>query len=295
MVHLDTAEISSHSGPAVAILPYSERFKNGLSNVNLDILNWPLGRPERLSSGSVGDMLSSDHLISYPKTKLYFSKSIRANLSLMIVEPDIIHKKHLYLARYFQSRFYRILTKNSVLIRRCKKARFFYYGASQIEDVSKVDTSKKNGCSLIASARNQLQGHQLRHQIVKEANKRDLDVAVMGRGYQTFGPKEDGLAPYMYSVVIENSMETSYFTEKIVDACLCRTVPIYWGAPDIGDYFDVEGVIVCQSAQDILAAIENSSAHDYESRQDAIERNVLSAKKYADVEMRAALEVMSND
>ena len=295
MVHLETAEISSQPNSAVAILPYSERCINGLSNVNLDLLNWPLGRPERLASGTVGDMLSSDHLISYPKTKLYFSKSIRANLSLMIVEPDVIHKKHLYLARYFQFRFYRILTKNSDLIRRCSKARFFFYGASQIENVATVDTSKKRGCSLIASSRNKLEGHQLRHQIVNEAKKRDLDVDVMGRGYQNFGPKEDGLASYLYSVVIENSVETSYFTEKIVDTCLCRTVPIYWGAPDIGDYFDVDGIIVCQNAQDILEAIENISSTDYKFRQDAIERNVVFAKKYADVEMRAALEVMSND
>lgn len=57
----------------------------------------------------------------------------------------------------------------------------------------------------------------------------------------------------------------------------------------------MEGIIVCQSAKDILAAIENISANDYESRQDVIERNVVFAKKYADVEMRAALEVMSND
>ena len=57
----------------------------------------------------------------------------------------------------------------------------------------------------------------------------------------------------------------------------------------------MEGIIVCQSAQDILAAIDNISAYDYESRQDVIERNVVFAKKYAIVEMREALEVMSND
>ena len=49
------------------------------------------------------------------------------------------------------------------------------------------------------------------------------------------------------------------------------------------------------AAQDILAAIANISANDYESRQDVIERSVVFAKKYADVEIRAALEVMSND
>lgn len=57
----------------------------------------------------------------------------------------------------------------------------------------------------------------------------------------------------------------------------------------------MQGIIVCQSAQDILAAIENISANDYESRQDVIERNVVFAKKYADVEMGEVLEVMSND
>ena len=34
-----------------------------------------------------------------------------------------------------------------------------------------------------------------------------------------------------------------------------------------------------------LAAVANISANDYESRQDVIERNVVFAKKYADVEM----------
>ena len=47
----------------------------------------------------------------------------------------------------------------------------------------------------------------------------------------------------------------------------------------------MKGIIVCQSAQDILVAIEKISANDYESRQDVIERSVVFAKKYADVEM----------
>ena len=83
---------TSTSDTAVAVLPYAERAKQGLRNVKLDDLNWPLGRPERLSTGCVGDMLVNDHLITYPKTKLYFGKEISAKLSLMIVEPDVIHK-----------------------------------------------------------------------------------------------------------------------------------------------------------------------------------------------------------
>ena len=65
----------------------------------------------------------------------------------------------------------------------------------------------------------------------------------MGRGYAPFEAKEDGLAPYRASVVIENSREPSYISEKLIDAALCRTLPIYWGAPDVADWFDPAGLI----------------------------------------------------
>lgn len=280
------------TAPAIAILPYSERLQQGLGNVNLDNLHWPLGRPERLLSGSVSDMLPTDHLVSYPKTKLYFARRLSVNLSLMIVEPDVIHKKHLILSRFFQARFHQILTKNRDLIKRCRKARFFYYGASQIKHPDSVDCTKTDMCSLIASARNQLPGHQLRHQVVAEMRKSGLDVVILGRGYRPFGPKEEGLAPFRYSIVIENSSELSYFTEKIVDACLCRSVPIYWGAPDIGDYFDLNGLIVCHSLEEINEAVRRMSVEGYKARRDAIERNFKFAMQYADVEDRVARVIM---
>ena len=43
--------------------------------------------------------------------------------------------------------------------------------------------------------------------------------------------------PYSYSFVAENSQHDNYFTEKIVDAYLSWSMPIYWGCPNIGKYF----------------------------------------------------------
>ena len=89
--------------PAIAVIPYSERFPEGLPNLPLDRLDWPLGRPARLMQGTVADMEYKDHLVTYPMTKLYFTPRGRrkAQLSLMIVEPDAVHAKHLRLARLF--------------------------------------------------------------------------------------------------------------------------------------------------------------------------------------------------
>jgi hypothetical protein len=81
--------------------------------------------------------------------------------------------------------------------------------------------------------------------MVAQVNALGLDIAVLGRGYQPFENKQDGLLNYRYSVIIENVKEPDYFTEKLFDCLLCGTLPIYLGAPNIGDYFDVAGMILC--------------------------------------------------
>lgn len=110
----------------------------------------------------------------------------------------------------------------------------------------------------------------------------------VGRGYREIARKSEGLAPYRFSVVIENSREKGYFSEKLIDALMCRTVPIYWGAPDIGDYFDTEGMIVCQSFEDIAQACRQLSEADHARRAPQIEANLRAACAYHDHEQNAA-------
>ena len=47
-----------------------------------------------------------------------------------------------------------------------------------------------------------------------------------------------GLNSYAYTVVLENAQEKNYWTEKISDAYLSWCIPIYWGCPNIGDFFE---------------------------------------------------------
>jgi len=41
-------------------------------------------------------------------------------------------------------------------------------------------------------------------------------------------------------MVLENSQQTNYWTEKLADAYLSWCVPIYWGCPNLNDYFSDE-------------------------------------------------------
>ena len=52
--------------------------------------------------------------------------------------------------------------------------------------------------------------------------------------------KWPGLESYRYTLVLENSQQHNYWTEKLADAYLAWCVPMYWGCPNLGDYFDEE-------------------------------------------------------
>lgn len=93
--------------------------------------------------------------------------------------------------------------------------------------------------SLVCSDQTWLPGHKLRFAFVNKLIGHFKDrIDVFGRGFNPIDCKNDALAPYKYSVAIENSVVPGYFTEKIADCYLMHTLPLYYGCPDIDTYFD---------------------------------------------------------
>lgn len=68
-------------------------------------------------------------------------------------------------------------------------------------------------------------------------------VDVFGRGFNPIEDKYEALATYKYSVAIENSAITNYWSEKIVDCYLSETLPLYFGCPNIEDFFDPKSLV----------------------------------------------------
>jgi len=93
--------------------------------------------------------------------------------------------------------------------------------------------------SVFCSQQGMLPSHRLRQrftQVLKSHFGDDLDW--YGNGVNSVAEKWDGLADYKYSIVLENQSRFNVVTEKIYDPFLSLTYPIYWGAPNISDYFD---------------------------------------------------------
>jgi glycosyltransferase involved in cell wall biosynthesis len=96
-------------------------------------------------------------------------------------------------------------------------------------------------------------------------------------------PTKDKLFESMFSLVIENTSEVNYFTEKLMDAFQTYTVPIYWGCPNIQEYFDPAGMIFVENEADVQAVVNRLTVDDYYSRLDAIDSNFKKSNQYKDI------------
>jgi hypothetical protein len=102
---------------------------------------------------------------------------------------------------------------------------------------------KNRQLSAIASRKRMFPVHKLRDDFLSRLEgDRRLDIFGSGRA-RPLARKVDGLLPYRYSIAVENSTSENYWTEKIVDCFLTWTVPVYFGATNIGDYFPEESFI----------------------------------------------------
>lgn len=106
------------------------------------------------------------------------------------------------------------------------------------------NTLKQNKVSAIISFANNLPGHKFRTKFVNFLKDMQFDFDHFGSGYNYIADKKDGLTSYKYSVAMENSSIPYYCTEKIGDCFACLTMPIYWGCPNITEYFPEESMII---------------------------------------------------
>jgi len=138
---------------------------------------------------------------------------------------------------------------------------------------------KTKNCSLLASPKKSTKGHALRHELAeKYANEVDLFGGLLGSpkigttdafASSAHPPKTEALRDYRFSITIENDSYNNYFTEKITDCFANGTIPVYWGCPNIGDYFNTDGIILLTDDFDVNDLTDEL----YESKMEAVRDN----------------------
>jgi hypothetical protein len=94
---------------------------------------------------------------------------------------------------------------------------------------------KSKNVSMILSEKTQLNGHKLRHAIARAG----LPIDLFGPQHTPIGyNKALAYKDYRFAVVVEACREDNFFSEHLLDALAYSCVPIYWGCPNIGAWFE---------------------------------------------------------
>lgn len=98
--------------------------------------------------------------------------------------------------------------------------------------------------SMISSGKNVTGGHKIRNMTMSFLKQGNFGVDFFGRYHNPFNEKEEALADYYFSFVVENLKYPHYYTEKIMDCFATGTIPIYYGSPEIHKEFNQDGIII---------------------------------------------------
>lgn len=153
-----------------------------------------------------------------------------------LLEPFLLHPENYWEAA--RKPFRAVLTSNRWFADNFayRGWRWVPHGGSWIAPEHWGIKPKTKKVSMLMSEKDTMPGHRLRHEIARRFGDR-IDVLGTGGPDGKYIPAIDAYAPYEFSIIVENERTPGYFTEKLIDCLSQGTVPIYWGAPDITNFF----------------------------------------------------------
>ena len=208
-----------------------------------------------------------------------------------------------------------ILCTDDAILEHCPNSQMFPYGSTWLnrgnikhpdglgffdrehKSFQKIDKTL-NDVSFLASWYSDIPGYILRQEVW--TRQEEIDIPIMFHtSRKAFldapnplptGEKED-LFYSMYHICIENQQVPNYFTEKIVDSFLTYTIPVYWGCPNIADYFDPDGMVLFDTVDELIPKLNSLTFDYYYDRMDVIEKNRKIAESYANFGDRVAASI----
>lgn len=187
------------------------------------------------------DDIKSD-IIFYTDNSIRYAKENNNNskkYGWLIESPLVTKSAYSWIKNNYEI-FENIFTHNKELLELSDKFKFSPTGGCWIFKEEQKIYNKNKNISIISSGKKYLPGHLLRHQIIDKYKFIDH----YGRNNNPLKNKIDGLKDYRFSFAIENAKVDYYFTEKIIDCFVTGTIPIYWGCPSIGKFFNENGMIL---------------------------------------------------
>lgn len=204
------------------------------------------------------------------KTIYYNWGAINIKKYFWIMEPRVIHPwAYDYIYNNY-SKFEKVFSHDREFCKVIPNAVWYPWGSYFIPlDQHNIYNKSKN-VSIVASAKNLAEGHQMRHSIISRYHEKFDGIKQGGQ----VEPKLLWHKDFRFSVVIENSFSKGYFTEKLLDCFRTGVIPIYKGDPDVLSYgFDPNGIILFDQIQELGSILDSINDHLYLSKKESVEYN----------------------
>jgi len=170
-----------------------------------------------------------------------------------------------------------VLTYQKNILENNPKARFFRGIQAWVN--ADIEQQKKFCVSTVVGWKRdeRLSGYSVRHELwdrQKEIkipknfylSKNYYPPGVNRNSVLSLGDNKAVMFDCMYHVAIENMTISNYFSEKIIDCFLTATIPVYRGALNIENYFNIGGIYVVDSVNDIISVCNKLTKEDYNSK-----------------------------
>lgn len=214
---------------------------------------------------------------------------------LILNEPNEFFGHHTY-AWQHQSDFSVILTWNQTLLDNLPNAILSHSAEKKLDDnyiqSFAHNTERVFEVTFLRGILDLVEGHKLRHKLFALENEITLTHTFWpvlddfnwetkarpgddenGNSIWGEGKKQIWDRNSMFHVVIENTKHQNFYTEKIQDCFYTKTVPIYWGCPNIGEFWDDRGIINFNTEEEAVEIINKLTPEDYYSRLPYIQNN----------------------
>jgi hypothetical protein len=209
---------------------------------------------------------------------------------LVLQEPNEYFGLHDY-AIQNKHLFSFILTWSDKVLNNCENAMFLPFGSTWLKpEQYEKEYPKTFQVSHVRGNLLKTYGHTLRF----EYHERSHELKIPYKSVETAGIREqietcaaakcELFGDAQFGVCIENTSHRGYFTEKIMEMFLFKTIPVYWGCSNITDFFRPEGIITFTSVDDVIYKLNNLNESYYNDRLDIINENYKLALQYVNYE-----------
>jgi hypothetical protein len=187
-------------------------------------------------------------------------------------------------AEGFMGRFNLVFTHSSKLLSEYSNARWIPGGGIWVGGTygkGDIKIGEKNKlCSMVTSNKTMCPLHRFRLVIADELST-NTKVDIFRNNWI---PINETLENYMFSIVVENFQDELYFTEKLLNCFATGTVPIYLGSKNIGDKFNLDGILRFNNMDELNEHLENISEDLYHQKKEAINDNFLKCLEFKTIE-----------